>query len=90
MTISNTFFAQDLYKYARLSHYYLADMQKLKEEDPYARHLLESGEIFSVTKSEVPFCGHGVDQGLEKEVSINLSLQDVRESDVRESHISCP
>ena len=62
------FFAHDLYKYARLSHYYLADMQKLKEEDPYARHRLESGEISFVTKSEVPFCGLGVDQGLEKEI----------------------
>ena len=62
------FFAHDLYKYARLSPYYLADMQKLKEEDPYAWNLLESGEIFSVTKSEIPFCGLGVDQGLEQEI----------------------
>ena len=28
------FFANDLYKYARLSPYYLANMKTLKEEDP--------------------------------------------------------
>jgi len=48
-------FANDLYKYARLSPYNLADMKTLKEEDPQTWCYLESLEIFSATKSEFLF-----------------------------------
>ena len=62
------FFAHDLYKYARLTPYYLADMAKLKIKDPETWTVLETGQISLVFKSDIPFCGLGVDQGLEQEI----------------------
>ena len=67
------FFAHDLYKYARLAPYYLADMADLKLKDPETWSALETGEIFSVFKSDIPFCGLAVDQGLEQEIR-NLKI----------------
>ena len=67
------FFAHDLYKYDRLTPYYLADMADLKLKDPETWSALETGEIFSVFKSDIPFCGLAVDQGLEQEIR-NLKI----------------
>ena len=67
------FFAHDLYKYARLTPYYLVDMAELKIKDPETWTALETGEISSVFKSDIPFCGLGVDQGLEQEIR-NLKI----------------
>ena len=66
-------FAHDLYKYARLTPYYLADMADLKLKDPETWSTLETGEIFSVFRSDIPFCGLAVDQGLEQEIR-NLKI----------------
>ena len=43
-------------------------MKQLEISDRETWNNLASGETFSVTKSEVPFCGLGVDQGLEQEI----------------------
>ena len=67
------FVAHDLYKYARLTPYYLADMAELKTKDPETWTALETGEIYSDFKSDIPFCGLGVDQGLEQETR-NLKI----------------
>ena len=67
------FFAHDLYKYARLTPYYLADMAELKLKDPETWSGPETGEMFSVFKSDIPFCGLAVDQGLEQEIR-NLKI----------------
>ena len=67
------FFAYDVYKYARSAPYYLADMTELKIKDPETWTALGTGEISSVFKSDIPFCGLGVDQGLEQEIR-NLKI----------------
>ena len=66
-------FDHDLYKYARLTPYYLADMADLKLKDPETWSALKTGEIFLVLKSDIPFCGLAVDQGLEQEIR-NLKI----------------
>ena len=48
-------------------------MAELKIKDPETRNALETGEIFSVFKSDILFCGLGVDQGLEQEIR-NLKI----------------
>ena len=60
-------------KHARLTPYYLADMADLKIKDPETWTALETGEISSVFKSDIPFCGLGVDEGLEQEIR-NLKI----------------
>ena len=67
------FFAHDLYKYTRLTPYYLADMAELKIKDPETWAALETGEISSVFKVDISFRGLGVDQGLEQEIR-NLKI----------------
>ena len=61
------FFAHDLYKYARLTPYYLAEMSSLEASDPETWKVLEEGNM-SVFKSNIPFCGLGVDHAMEKEI----------------------
>ena len=61
------FFAHDLYKYARLTPYYLAEMSSLEVSDPETWKVLEEGNM-SVFKSNIPFCGLGVDHALEQEI----------------------
>lgn len=61
------FFAPDLYKYARLTPYYLAEMSSLEVSDPETWKVLEEGNM-SVVKSYIPFCGLGVDHALEQEI----------------------
>ena len=48
-------------------------MADLKLKDPETWSALETGEIFSVLKSDIPFCGLAVDQGLEQEIR-NLKI----------------
>eukprot|EP00794_Sanderia_malayensis_P013484 gene13484-14881_t len=60
-------FAHDLYKYARLTPYYLAEMSSLEVSDPEIWKVLEEGNM-SVFKSKIPFCGLGVDHALEQEI----------------------
>ena len=67
------FFAHDLYKYARLTPYYLADVADLKLKDPETWSAVKTGEIFSVFKSDIPFFGSAVDQGLKQEIR-NLKI----------------
>ena len=67
------FFAHDLYKYVRWTPHYLADMTELKIKDPETWNALDTGEIFSVFKSDILFCGLGVDQGLEENIR-NLKI----------------
>ena len=67
------FFAHDLHKYARLTPYYLADMADLKLKGPETWSVLKTGEIISVFKSDIPFCGLAVDQGLEQNIH-NLKI----------------
>ena len=45
-------------------------MAKLKIKDPETWTALETCEISSVFKSDIPFCGLDVDQGLEQEIRI--------------------
>ena len=52
------FLARDLYKYARLTPYYLADMADLKLKDPETWSALETDIL-----SDIRFCGLAVDQG---------------------------
>jgi hypothetical protein len=61
------FFAHDLYKYAKYTSYYLADMSELQRTDPETWQHLESGNM-SVFKSDIPFTGLGVDHALEQEI----------------------
>ena len=51
------FFAHDLYKYASLTPYYLADMEDLKLKDPETWSTLETGEIFWVLNQISHFVG---------------------------------
>ncbi len=59
------FFAHDLYKYARLTPYYLAEMSSLEDSDPETWKVLEEGNM-SVFKSNMPFCCLGVDHARSK------------------------
>ena len=56
-----------------MTSYYLADITDLKLKDPETWSALERREIFSVFKSDIPFCGLSVDQGLEQEIR-NLKI----------------
>ena len=56
-----------------MTPHYLADMTELKIKDPETWTALGTGEISSVFKSDIPFCGLGVDQGLEQEIR-NLKI----------------
>eukprot|EP00795_Rhopilema_esculentum_P016886 gene16886-8363_t len=60
-------FAHDIYKYARLTPYHVAEMYKLETEDPATWLALNSRDM-SVCKSNIPFCGIGVDHALEQEI----------------------
>ena len=62
------FFAHDLYKYARLSPYYLVDMDNLRHNDNQTWKSLLPEKYFLFQCLEFLFCGLGVDQGLEQEI----------------------
>eukprot|EP00795_Rhopilema_esculentum_P017661 gene17661-9309_t len=60
------YFAHDLYKYARLVPYHLAELQQLKDEDRQTWATL--GDNFSVIRSGIPFTNLFVDQTLEQQI----------------------
>ena len=60
------YFAHDLYKYARLVPYHIAQLQQLKEDDTETWRTLEDN--FSVTRSGIPFTNLFVDQTLEQQI----------------------
>ena len=66
-SLVNIFFGHDLYKCARLTPYYLAEMSSLGFSDPETWKMLEEGNML-VFKSNISFCGLGVDHALEQEI----------------------
>ena len=61
------FFAHDLLNYARLMPVFLAQMNKLEDEEKETWEALKAGD-FVVAKSEIPGSMLFVDQALEQEI----------------------
>ena len=63
------YFSYDLYYYARLIPYHMAQLQEQKEDDPETWGCL-ANELFRVERSSIPFCTLFVDQDLEQHIQL--------------------
>ena len=61
------FFANDLYKYACFTSYYLVNMFAMKEDVHLSWTALKNKRM-SVFKSNIPLCGLRIDHTLEQEI----------------------
>ena len=62
--LAKYFFAHDRLNYARMVPLYLAQMHRLKIDDPDIHHEFIQGN-FCVNKNEIPFCAIGPDHAIE-------------------------
>ena len=62
--LAKYFFAHDRLNYARMVPLYLAQMHRLKIDDPDIHHEFMQGN-FCVNKNEIPFCAIGPDHAIE-------------------------